>query len=76
MASLLEPGRVCIKLAGRDAGSRCVITKVIDDNYVMIKSGKRIKGTKERKCNVKHLEILPQKIDLGKSDDLKKIFGG
>ena len=49
----ITPGRVCIKLAGRDAGQKVIITKIVDDNYVMIKSPVR---KKERKCSIKHLE--------------------
>ncbi len=75
MVSLIEPGRVCVKLQGRDAGSRCVITKVIDDNFVMIRSAGRSGGKKERKCNIRHLELLPQKVDLNNPDDLKKVLG-
>jgi large subunit ribosomal protein L14e len=58
--ALLEEGRVCIKKLGRDAGSKAVITKVIDKNYVNIISKGR---PKERKCNVKHLEFLGEKVD-------------
>ena len=33
---MMEVGRVCIKLAGRDAKQYCVITEVLDNTYVMI----------------------------------------
>jgi len=46
-------GRVCIKTKGRDAGEKVVVTKVIDENYVIIKSPGR---KQERKCSVLHLE--------------------
>jgi large subunit ribosomal protein L14e len=48
---MMEIGRVCVKIAGRDAGTRCVIVKVLDDTYVMIDGEARA-----RKCNIKHLE--------------------
>ncbi|MFH1306442.1 MAG: 50S ribosomal protein L14e [Candidatus Micrarchaeota archaeon] len=51
--SAIKPGRICVKLAGRDAGEKVVVTKVVDNNCVMIKSPKR---KKERKCAIKHLE--------------------
>ena len=57
---LIEVGRVCIKKLGRDAGSKAVVTKVIDGNFVTIVSSTRLK---DRKCNVKHLEFLAEKID-------------
>lgn len=49
----IEVGRVCIKTAGRDAGKRCVIEKVISKNYVQI----IVAGRKNpRKCNIIHIE--------------------
>ncbi|MDD1775029.1 MAG: 50S ribosomal protein L14e, partial [Methanobacterium sp.] len=29
----IEVGRICIKLAGREAGEKCVIIEVIDDKF-------------------------------------------
>lgn len=51
--SAIKEGRICIKLAGRDAGQKVIITKIIDKNFVMIKSPVR---KKERKCAIVHLE--------------------
>ena len=51
----IQVGRVCIKTKGRDSGEKVVVTKVIDENYVMVKSPTR-KKKPERKCAVKHLE--------------------
>jgi len=51
----IQVGRVCIKLKGRDSGEKVVVTKVLDDNFVMIRSPAR-KKTPERKCAVLHLE--------------------
>ncbi len=58
--ALTEIGRVCIKKFGRDAGSRAVVTKVIDKNFVNVVTSSR---PKERKCNISHLEFLNEKID-------------
>ncbi len=58
--ALVEVGRVCIKKYGRDAGSKAVITKVIDRNTVHVVTSTR---PRERKCNVDHLEFLSEKID-------------
>jgi ribosomal protein L14E/L6E/L27E len=69
---LLEAGRVCIKMNGRDAGSRAVVTKVIDKRFVNIVSAKR---TKERKCNVSHLEFLNEKIDYSDKAQVNKALG-
>jgi len=50
---MMEVGRLCVKIAGRDAGMKCVVVDNIDDNYVMIDG-----QTRRRKCNVRHLEPL------------------
>ena len=57
---LIEVGRVCVKKYGRDASSRAVVTKIIDDNFVEIVSSER---PKPRRCNIKHLEFFNEKID-------------
>jgi large subunit ribosomal protein L14e len=67
--ALIEVGRVCIKKFGRDAGERAVITKIVDDGFVEIMTASRIK---ERKCNVKHLELLAEKIDVSSKEQLAK----
>ncbi len=50
---MMEPGRVCIKIAGRNAGAHCVIVDNIDENFVLIDG-----NVKRKKCNIKHLEPL------------------
>ncbi len=64
----IETGRICVKIAGREAGEKCVIVEVIDDKFV------EVVGTtmKNRKCNIKHLEPLEQTIEI-KSDDIEAI---
>lgn len=56
---LFTVGRVCIKLAGRDAGKYCVIVESVDDNYVMIDG-----QTRRRKCNVLHLDPTNKTVDI------------
>jgi ribosomal protein L14E/L6E/L27E len=70
--ALIEVGRVCVKKFGRDAGSRAVITKVIDRNFVNIITAER---QKERRCNVKHLEFLGEKVDISNSEQLSRVLG-
>lgn len=69
---LLEQGRVCIKKNGRDAGSRAVVTKVIDTRFVNIVTAKR---SKERKCNVNHLEFLNEVINSSDKAAINKTLG-
>lgn len=58
---MIEIGRICIKLAGRDARKRCVIVDVLDKNYVLIDG-----ETRRRKCNILHLEPLNKVVDIKK----------
>ncbi len=64
----IEVGRVCVKIAGREAGEKCVIVEVIDDKFVEV-VGTNIKN---RRCNIKHLEPVDQKIEV-KSDNVEEI---
>lgn len=64
---LVEVGRVCVKKFGRDAGDKAVVTKVIDKNFVEIMSHSRPKA---RRCNIKHLEFLSEKIDAKNSAEI------
>ncbi len=59
---MIEIGRVCIKIAGRDAGNTAIVVEVIDDKYVLIDGNVR-----RRKCNISHLEPI---------DDVLKIKKG
>ena len=56
---LNDIGRVCVKIAGRDAGKKCVIVEIIDDTSVLIDG-----ATRRRKCNITHLEPTKQILDL------------
>jgi len=59
----IQVGRVCIKTKGRDSGVKVVVTKVIDENYVMIRSPAR-KKKGERKCSVLHLEPTQEMVSV------------
>ena len=63
---MIEVGRVCVKIAGRDAGLKCVIVDVLGKNTVLVDG-----QTRRRKCNMAHLEPLAQtlKIDKGASHE-------
>ncbi len=58
---MVEIGRVCMKIAGRDAGKIGVIVDVVDDHYVLIDG-----ETRRRKCNISHLELLNKVIKIEK----------
>lgn len=60
----LEVGRVCLKVAGREAGKYCVVLKKIDDNFVLVTGPKLLTGVRRRRCNVEHLEALPYVLEI------------
>ncbi len=69
---MFNTGRICVKIAGRDAGKTCVIINKIDDTFVIIDG-----ETRRRKCNIKHLEPLDKTLKLNKDasrDEIKAIF--
>jgi large subunit ribosomal protein L14e len=67
---MFEPGRVCLKIAGREAGRYAVVVEKIDDNFVIITGPKTITGVKRRKCNINHLEAVENKFEIKeKADD-------
>ncbi len=52
----LDVGRVCMKIAGREAGKYCVVLKKMDNTFVLITGPKQLTGVKRRRCNIEHLE--------------------
>ncbi|MFH1406216.1 MAG: 50S ribosomal protein L14e [Nanoarchaeota archaeon] len=69
--SLFEVGRVCVKIAGRDSGNRCVVVEQVDNVYVVVDGNVR-----RKKVNVKHLEPLVETLDVGNGfhETVKKAF--
>ena len=59
---MIEIGRLCVKIAGRDAGKKCVIVDILDERLVLIDG-----ETRRRKCNVLHLEPLDNVIKIKKN---------
>ncbi|MEW6329598.1 MAG: 50S ribosomal protein L14e [Candidatus Micrarchaeota archaeon] len=64
----IEVGRVCVKLAGRDAGSKCVVANVLDENFVEVISAGR---KKKRRVSIRHLEPLAQKIEIKSEEEAR-----
>lgn len=85
----IEVGRICVKIAGREAGRKCVIVDVIDKNFALITGPKQLTGVKRRRVNINHIEPTTEKIDIkrgasdeevmealekaGKTEEMKKI---
>jgi len=60
----IEVGRICIKIAGREAGKKCVIIDIIDKNFVLVTGPPTVSGVRRRRANVNHLEPTPDKIEV------------
>lgn len=61
VVKMIEVGRVCLKIAGRDSNLKCAIIDVLDDKIVMIDG-----QTRRKKCNIKHLEPLNSVVKIKK----------
>jgi len=68
----IEVGRICLKLAGRESGKKCIIVEVIDKGFVIITGPKKLTGVKRRRASINHIAPLKEKIAIsrGSSDDL------
>jgi len=66
---MIEIGRVVIKTAGRDARGVGVIIDILDENYVLVDGALR-----RKKVNIKHIELLPKKLDIEKNAPKEKIL--
>ena len=53
----IEEGRICVKKKGGDAGEEVTVTKVLDDNFAMVKNNKG----KESRVSILHLEPTSRK---------------
>jgi large subunit ribosomal protein L14e len=67
---IMEPGRVCVKLAGREAGKKCVVVEAQDKNFVVVLG----EGIRRRRCNISHLEPSSETIKLKKATSDKEIL--
>jgi large subunit ribosomal protein L14e len=67
----IEVGRICVKLAGRETGRKCVIIDVMDKSFVLITGPKKLTGVKRRRVNINHVKPLQEKIEIprGASDE-------
>jgi len=72
---IMEIGTVCMKIAGREAGSYCVIVENVDDSFVIVTGPKSITRIKRRRCNVNHLETTQEKFEIKEKEEDSKIEG-
>ncbi len=65
--SAMDVGRVCVKLTGREAGSRCVIVDVVDRNYVIVTGPPEVTGVRRRRVNMSHLQPLDEVVEISRN---------
>lgn len=64
---MIEIGRICLKIAGRDAGKKCVILDIAN-NRVLIDG-----ETRRKFVNPAHLLPLKQKIEIEKAAPKERV---
>ena len=69
MVPAIEVGRVCVKIAGRETGRRCVVVDVVDKNFVVVTGPVKVSGVKRRRANIGHVEPMEMKVKIGKGVD-------
>ena len=62
----MEIGRICVKIVGREAGKKCILVDIIDQNFVLITGPKSVSDIKRRRANINHLEPTQEKIDINR----------
>jgi large subunit ribosomal protein L14e len=67
----VEVGRICVKIAGRNAGKKCVIVDIMDKSFILVTGPKAVTGVKRKRANMNHIMVLEDKLDLkrGASDE-------
>jgi large subunit ribosomal protein L14e len=67
----IEVGRVCVKVAGRESGRKCVIVDVMDKSFVVVTGPKKVSGVKRRRVNINHVAPTEDVIQVkrGASDE-------
>ena len=72
--SAVDVGRICVKLAGREAGKKCVIVDVVDRNFVLVTGPKQVNGMKRRRVNVNHIEPTERKVSIKRGETDEQIM--
>ncbi len=72
--AVIEVGRICVKTYGREAGRKCVIVDIIDENFVLITGPKSLTGVRRRRANIDHIEPLDKKIEIEKGASDEKVL--
>lgn len=67
----VEVGRICLKIAGRETGKKCVIIDVMDKSFALVTGPKKVTGVKRKRVNLNHITVLQDKLEIkrGASDE-------
>lgn len=66
---MLDVGRLCVKIAGREAGQKCVVVDSLDETFVTIDGNVR-----RKRCNIAHLEPLKETLEIGKGASREEVL--
>ncbi len=69
----VEVGRICLKVAGREAGKQCVVVDVVDKNFVVITGPPEVSGIRRRRVNINHIEPTESKVKISKGSSDSEI---
>lgn len=62
--SAISLGRIVVKIMGREAGKKAVVTQLLDKNFVEITGPYELTGVKRRRVNIAHIEPTEFTLDL------------
>ena len=79
--TVLEIGRVCMKIAGREAGRYCVVIKEAgkakdEKSFVFVTGPRLLTGVKRRKVNIDHLKATEHKVEVKENATDEEVLGG
>lgn len=78
--AVLEVGRVCMKIAGREAGKYCVVLKPAgktksEKSFVFVTGPRLLTGVKRRKSNIDHLKATEYKLEVSEGAADEAVLG-
>jgi len=68
---IIKKGRVCLKIAGREAGRYCVVLDEPREGFVTVAGPKSITKVRRRRCSIFHIEPTEHTIDVGGGTDME-----
>lgn len=65
----ISVGRVVVKIMGREAGKKAVVTQLINRNFVEITGPEEVTGVRRRRVNINHIEPTDYEVSINMGDD-------